>query len=47
MYKEQIIKLEVTFIKDTKTPEQIKELLNADKVDVVEEQIFEHDEENN
>lgn len=43
MYNEQIIKLEVTYIKDTKTPEQIKEMLNADKVDVIDEQIFEHE----
>lgn len=43
IYNEQIINLEVTYIKDIKTLEQIKELLNADKVDVISEQIFEHE----
>lgn len=42
-YNEQILKLEVTYIKNTKTIDEIKELLNADKVDVISEQIFEHE----
>ena len=39
----QIVKMEVTFINNTKTEQEIKELLGADDVKIIKNQHFELD----
>ena len=41
--KNWLMKVEATFIGEQKTAEDIKKLLNADKIDVIDEKIFEHE----